>query len=404
MKYKYILIIILLTLLTSTLYNIPTCTEITPHRTIKNNATIINNNTEPGWLHTNHNHIETDDGKTFQFKGVAISVLNWGWTDPNRYTSGNWNKNYTTFIKECGANSLRLTINWYQHNQAYTTQIDQVVKWCTENNLRVILDMHLGDPKTYNNEANNMLTIIKNPKAPLNTILTPAQGGAPYPDISWIDLLQYYTSHYANNPTVSMINIMNEPCQDQLPKQTLFKLWYNAAKLATKAIHEINPKILVGVYGMDWGNSLTDFYTNPLPDNNVVYCCEGAYMAYRTGAKEYGAAYVAGNYSQAKELFLTYLHNNGILPMSIKYPVVVIEWGSEQWNGYNSTQDPAYIQFTKDTFEIFLQNKLGSQYWAWDVNLEDNQGLLDYENWTKGILVLNTRGQLWRQYCQTAIL
>ncbi len=63
----------------------------------------------------------------------------------------------------------------------------------------------------------------------------------------------------------------------------LFNLWYNDAELAVNAIAAVNPNILVGVYGMDWGNSLVDFYSKPLPETNVVYDAEGAYMAYQVG-------------------------------------------------------------------------------------------------------------------------
>jgi hypothetical protein len=98
--------------------------------------------------------------------------------------------------------------------------------------------------------------------------------------------------------------------------------------------------------------------------------------------------------------------------MSAKYPVTVMEWGSEQWNGYNASLEPAYRQFTSDALQIFSQNNLGSEYWCWDIdsigsdyqgnNLAAfNQGLLVYQNWMNDTLVLDARGQLWEQYCQS---
>ena len=402
------LLLIVITLLMP-LAAIQTRAELTISQTISASGTISGSLT---WLKTNGNLIETANGAPFEFKGAAIGTTNWGWSSINFYTNGNWNENLITFLKECGANSIRLTLTWYQYNPTYTALIDQMVNWCTENKVYVILDFHYGDPNTISNAANDAVTIMENPNAPLDTILTPGSGDSPYPNISWIGLLQYYTSHYANNPIVSMINIMNEPCQTQYNDTYLFSLWRNASEMAVNAIHAINPNMLVSVYGMAWGNSLVDWYANPLPENNVVYACEGAYMAYQVGYNSYADAYIAGNYTLGKQEYLTYLTQNDILPMSTKYPVMVMEWGSMQWNGYNATLEPAYLQFTSDAFQVFAQNGLGSEYWCWDIdsigsdysgnNLAAyNQGLLDYQNWMNNVLVLDARGELWQQYCQS---
>jgi hypothetical protein len=209
-----------------------------------------------------------------------------------------------------------------------------------------------------------------------------------------------------------MINILNEPCSTQFNDSYLFSLWRNTSMLAVDAIQKVNSNILVSVYGMAWGNSLVDWYSNPLPENNVVYAAEGAYMAYQVGYNSYADAYIAGNYALGKQKWLTYLTQNDILPMSTRYPVMVMEWGSMQWIGYNATLEPAYLQFTSDALQVFAQNGLGSEYWTWDIdsigndylghNLASyNQGLLDYQNWMNNVLVLDARGELWQQYCQS---
>ena len=395
---------------------IPNTTLSTAETTAQQSISIHGSIEGLGWLHTSGNQIQTASGTQFIFKGAAIGTTNWGWSQLNTYTNGNWNENLITYLKASGGNSIRLTLTWYQYNPTYFAIIDQVVNWCTAQNVYVILDFHYGDPNMGSVADQDALKIMQNPNASLNTLLTPSSSSkqwfGDYPDISWIGLLQFYAARYVNNPTVSMINILNEPCANQLSDSILFSIWRNAATQAVDAIHAVNSNVLVAVYGMAWGNSLVDWYANPLPQNNVVYAAEGAYMAYQVGYNSYADAYIAGNYALGKQKWLTYLSQNDILPMSIRYPVMVMEWGSMQWIGYNATLEPAYIQFTSDALQVFAQNGLGSEYWTWDINsiggdylghnlASYNQGLLDYQNWMNNVLVLNARGELWQQYCQS---
>ena len=412
---KYIAFFLLLVIIATVVPNANrSSAETTAQKTISIQGKIGELGLE--WLHTNGNQIQTESGSQFIFKGAAIGTTNWGWSQLNTYTNGNWNENLITYLKASGGNSIRLTLTWYQYNPTYIAIIDQVVNWSTAHNVYVILDFHYGDPNMGSVADQDALKIMQNPNAPLNTILTPSSQSAQwygnYPNISWIGLMQFYANRYINNPTVSMFNILNEPCSNQLAHSTLFGIWRSAASQAVDAIHAVNPKLLVAVYGMDWGNSLVDWYNNPLPQNNVVYAAEGAYMAYQVGNWNWANDYIAGKYVQAKTEYLQYLTQNDILPMSERFPVIIMEWGSEQWNNYDASLEPAYLQFTSDALQIFAQNRLGSQYWTWDIdsigtdylghNLASyNQGLLDYQNWMNKVLVLDARGELWQQYCQS---
>jgi hypothetical protein len=162
---------------------IPVATSQTEaQQTISNFGTIERPLT---WLKTNGNFIETMDGTIFQFEGVAISILDWGWTNPNYYMDGHWNENLIAFLSQCGSNSIRLDLNCYEFNDAYFSLVDQIVSWCTQYRVRVILDMHNGDPNSLT-WSQDKLTILQNPNAPLNTIINPYPGDAPYPNVSWI--------------------------------------------------------------------------------------------------------------------------------------------------------------------------------------------------------------------------
>ena len=121
-----------------------------------------------------------------------------------------------------------------------------------------------------------------------------------YPTVSWIGLLDFYVARYENNPTVCMINIMNEPCQTQANDSYLFSIWRNAANLAVNSIQAINPNILIGVYGMSWGKTMTDWVAQPLLENNIVYCYD-IHLAYDVGWEAYANDYMAGNYALQKQ-------------------------------------------------------------------------------------------------------
>jgi len=402
-RYGALALLLIIITMTMPLAAIQAQTLLTASQTIPAVGTIGGSLT---WLKTNGNLIETTNGAIFNFEGVAIAILDWGWTNPNYYMDGNWNESLIAFLAQCGGNSIRLDINCYQFNDAYFAEIDQVVNWCTQNNVRVILDIHDGDPNTISTTwPNDMLTIMQNPNAPLNTIISPYPGDAPYPNVSWIGLLDFYVTRYENNPTVSMINIMNEPMEAQSSNDTyLFNIWRNAANLAVESIQAINPNILIGVYGMNWGKTMTDWVSQPLPENNIVYCYD-IHLAYDVGWEAYANDYMAGNYTLAKQEWIAYLTQNDVLALSAEYPVLAIEWGSQQYNGYNATLEPAYLQWTEDTFQIFAQYKIGQEYWAFNpvdpITIVGNDGdLLDYPNWANGTLVLDATGQIWEQYCE----
>jgi hypothetical protein len=369
-----------------------------------------------GWLHTSGNRIETASGQDFEYYGAATVVTNYACyqndctnaaSTANAETDGNWNEGFFATLSADGGNSVRVTLSYYNYSPAYTAFIDQVVNWCSQNNLYVILDLHIGDPHSTTG-AQDSLKIMLNPTEDLSTLLTPAPGDPPYPEISWIGLLQYYAEHYADNPTVSMIDILNEPASDQANDSYLFGVWHDASQQAVNAIHEASPSVLVGVYGMSWGNSLVDFYNDPLIGSNIVYAAEGAYMGFQVGYWAFANDYIAGNYAQGKIDYVTYLNDMDIIPMSLRYPVVIMEWGSQQWVDYNASLDPAYTQWQGDALQTFAKYGMGSEYWAWDITgmgdsengyslAATNQGLLDYQSWMGNALVLDARGLVWGQ-------
>ena len=144
-KYVALALLLITIMLVMPLAAIQAQALLSTSQTIPGSATIEGS---PGWLKTSGNLIETANGTIFNFEGAAIAILDWGWTNPNYYMDGNWNESLIAFLAQCGGNSIRLDINCYQFNDAYFAEIDQVVNWCTQNNVRVILDIHGGDPSS----------------------------------------------------------------------------------------------------------------------------------------------------------------------------------------------------------------------------------------------------------------
>jgi len=342
-------------------------------------------------LHTEGNKIKNSCGQTVRLTGAGVSILEWGWNNPNQYTNGHWNEEYVQFFKSVGGNSLRLALSCYPFNDSYFSLVDQFVGWCRKHGVYVILDMHMGNPDDWSGEKARL--ILENPTTPLDQVL-----GAGYPNVSWIDWLTFYVGRYKNDPTVCGINIFNEPCQE-VPVgytiETFFNLWRNAANLAVNSIQTVNPEILIFLYGMNWGETLAYWNSNPLPQNNLVYCCI-RHMQYDTG-EDYYNNYITGNYEAGKQDFIKLWTDNKIFEMAGKHPVDFIEWGSQN-SPYDPAKEEGYKQWTRDVLDIINYYGMNQHYWVYAGYNANNGDLLKHDDWITGKLTLSDRGLIWSSH------
>lgn len=185
-----------------------------------------------------------------------------------------WNKfrtDYIThedikFLKNCGFNSIRIPFNYRlfvtdDEKQELTgpgyALLDSAVKWCREENLPVVLDMHCapggqtgdnidrdsyGYPFLFESEENINLTIK-----------------------IWTKL----ADTYKNDPIVIGYDLLNEPIAHYFDKDKLNPLLEPFFKRLTAAIRTVDKNHIIFIAGAQW-NSNFSVFGKPF-DDNLVY-------------------------------------------------------------------------------------------------------------------------------------
>jgi aryl-phospho-beta-D-glucosidase BglC (GH1 family) len=184
-----------------------------------------------------------------------------------------WNKfrtDYIThedikFLKKCGFNSIRIPFNYRlfvtdDEKQELTgpgyALLESAVKWCREENLPVVLDMHCapggqtgdniddsyGYPFLFESEENINLTIK-----------------------IWTKL----ADTYKNDPIVIGYDLLNEPIAHYFDKDKLNPLLEPFFKRLTAAIRTVDKNHIIFIAGAQW-NSNFSVFGKPF-DDNLVY-------------------------------------------------------------------------------------------------------------------------------------
>ncbi|MBR6249942.1 MAG: glycoside hydrolase family 5 protein [Bacteroidales bacterium] len=189
-----------------------------------------------------------------------------------------WSKfkdNYITradieFISQQGANTIRLPFNYklftnedymgLHNNQDGFQRIDQVVKWCKEFGLYLILDMHdcpggqtgdniddsYGYPWLFESNESQLL---------------------------FCDIWKKIASHYKNETTILGYELMNEPIAPYFEnKDTLYTLLQPLYKKAVATIREVDQNHVILLGGAHW-NSFFFMFDDWKFDNNIMYTC-----------------------------------------------------------------------------------------------------------------------------------
>ena len=175
------------------------------------------------------------------------------------------------FIASCGANTVRLSFHYalftdedfmgLKANQDGFARIDQVVEWCREFHLYLILDMHdCPGGQTGDNIDDSY--------------------GYPWLLVSersqqlFCDIWQKIAKRYKNEPVILGYELMNEPIahyfEDDMAllKGNLEPLM----KRATAAIRQVDKKHVVLLGGAVW-NSHFDCFSDWTFDSNIMYTC-----------------------------------------------------------------------------------------------------------------------------------
>lgn len=174
------------------------------------------------------------------------------------------------FIASQGANTVRLPFNYklftdddymgLTANQDGFARVDSVVKWCKDNNLYLILDMHdcpggqtgdniddgYGYPWLFESKASQKL---------------------------FCDLWKKIANRYKNETVIIGYELMNEPIAHFFEnKEELNKKLEPLYKRAVAAIREVDKNHVLLIGGAQW-NSNFEMFTDWKFDNNIMYTC-----------------------------------------------------------------------------------------------------------------------------------
>lgn len=193
--------------------------------------------------------VTADDGKVVQFRGIATS-------DPDKVErQGHWNKAHFQHIKDLGANIVRVPIHpvaWRERTpQAYLAMLDEMVQWCTELNLYVMLDWHTI--------GNLEMEMFQDPMYITSKAET-------------YDFWRKISQRFAGNNTVAFYELMNEPTtyRGQLGVCT-WAQWKVLVENMITIIRGFDAETTVLVGGFDWAYDLTPVHENPINAANVGY-------------------------------------------------------------------------------------------------------------------------------------
>lgn len=217
------------------------------------------------------------EGYMFKFKdATSPRMINQVFTEligPDK-TAAFWKKyldNYVTkvdihYLKSSGMNSIRIPF----HYKMFTTEsylgandpnrgfelLDRVIKWCKEENLPVILDMHCapggqtgdniddsdGYPFLFENETSQQLTIA---------------------------IWKRIADHYKNEPTVIGYDLLNEPIAHYFDTKKLNPYLEPFYKKVTAEVRKVDKNHLIFLGGAQWDSNFKVF-GQPF-DKKLVY-------------------------------------------------------------------------------------------------------------------------------------
>ncbi|MHB8888909.1 MAG: glycoside hydrolase family 5 protein [Acidobacteriaceae bacterium] len=244
---------------------------------------------ETGFVHTNGQQLVTPDGKTLMLRGTNLG----NWLEPEGYmfhfaggpqspreieqlfneligpaaAEAFWRqyrKNYITeqdiaFLHRTGFNVVRVPMH-YKFFESDPSEgfalIDQLVKWCRQNHIYIILDMHCapgGQTGANIDDSWNYPWLYESPESQQQLI----------------DTWKRIAHHYRNEPTILGYDLLNEPIPNFPQLQKYNKDLEPIYKRVTAAIRTVDRHHVVILGGAQWDGNFSVF-GKPF-DKNVMY-------------------------------------------------------------------------------------------------------------------------------------
>ena len=251
------------------------------------------------FLGIKNQHVITPDGKPFLIQGINLG----NWLNPEGYmflfkdvssyrlidqafremvgpdfTDQFWKAfkdNYITrediaYIKQTGMNSIRLPFHYksfteedymgLKSNQDGFARIDSVIKWCKEEGLYIILDMHdapggqtgdniddsYGYPWLFESEESQQL---------------------------FCEIWKKIANRYKDEPAILGYDLLNEPIATHFNnKEEINKHLVPVYKKGIEAIRSVDKNHIILLGGAQWNSNFTMFDEKPI-DSKMMYTC-----------------------------------------------------------------------------------------------------------------------------------
>lgn len=329
------------------------------------------------FLHTQSQDIVNEDGRKILLRGVGLG--NWMLPEGYMWRFGNggdrprriekivsdligpenaerfWTEYRNNFIAEpdiqriaqLGYNSVRPALNARlfltgdgkpDYSKEGFTLLDNLVRWCSENGVYVIIDMHAAPGgqtgQNIDDSANDQPELFMNPA---------------YQD-QLVALWKAIAERYKDQPAVAGYDLLNEPLPERTGAEAKYKNQLEPLyKRITKVIREVDPKHIIVLEGADWANDWSVF-TKPF-DPNLVY------------------------------EFHYYCWDNPTVLKSIqRYLDYRNQFNTPIWGGETGEKDDAIYWGTMDYFEA---NNVGWSFWPWKKMAAENgpYSVTPPENW-----------------------
>jgi endoglucanase len=349
------------------------------------------------WTSNAQNYLSVQGNKLVDSYGkvVRLTGVNWfGFETSNLVVHGIWSRDTKSMLKQIkdqGFNVIRLPwcnkildpaatvfIDSYgtdpytgvspmnEYESTFTKPIellDDIVEWCQENNMKLILDNHSRQPDGYMNERLWYTDIT--------------------PESKWIEDWVFLANRYKNYDAVVGMDLNNEPHGNYGQGSTWGNSnpatdWNKAAERCGNAILKVNPNVLIFVEGIElydndvywWGGNLKGVADFPVqldhPDKLVYSPHEYGPTVFNQ--PWFSASDFPDNMPDIWEEHFNFIHTQEITPL------LVGEFGIRDSDGVDE------IWF--DTFMAYMGTKGYSwTFWCWNPNSGDTGGLLD-DQWT----------------------
>jgi len=312
-------------------------------------------------LHTDGGYIKNEFGQVVELTGVC-------WMDFNiekAHIDGPQNSTYLETIdwrlnrhKELGIGCIRISMcqGWWVGGGEYgvtpadyQAQLDRVVQDCQKLGIYVYFVIHYGS------SGADLL------QAELMADHNYRQANWAY---GWLDFLKLLTERYRDYPAFIGLQIWAEPAWgNETDIDVLNQKWANFSLASARAIHSVNPDLLVFVTSpgyYSWKRVSNYYLNNPLPEPNIVYAWQDYYK--HQNWRSFYDNYAAGNYTLAKQQMELWLYDMAFKMVNASIaPVMYAETG---WST-NLDVDPVEALVLRDTADIFAKYRQSWTLWVW---------------------------------------